>query len=177
MSKPVPHIRLRALTLDDAMITWQWRNQPEIRNDFSGHPFPVNYEQEKEWIQKVLNSNMPMTVFGVELISGNKLVGMTFLKNINQIHRQAEFAILMDKAQSGKGYGKEACLETLRFAFQDLGLHRVYLKVRKDNAAAIKVYTHCGFTQEGVLRDDMFKQGEFRDVLIMSVLSYEFLIK
>lgn len=177
MSERISHIRLRALTPDDALITWQWRNQPEVRNDFSGHPFPVSYEQEKEWYVKILSTNFPMTVFGIEVIGDGKLAGMTFLKNVNQIHRQAEFAILVDKAQSGKGYGKEACMKTLYFAFRELGLHRVYLKVRKDNAAAIKVYRACGFSEEGVLRDDLFKQGEFRDVLIMSVLSYEFVVK
>ena len=46
----------------------------------------------------------------------------------------------------------------------------------RDNSAAIKVYTACGFTEEGVLREDVYKQGEFKDVLIMSILSYEFQI-
>ncbi|MBK6444137.1 MAG: GNAT family N-acetyltransferase [Bacteroidetes bacterium] len=176
MSTNARHIRLRALTLEDALVTWQWRNQDEIRNDFSGHPFPVNYEQEKEWYLKILGSNIPTTAFGIEIVSSSQLAGMTFLKNINQLHRQAEFAILVDKAQSGKGYGKEACMQTLQFAFSNLGLHRIFLKVRKDNTAAIKVYTACGFTEEGVLREDVYKQGEFKDVLIMSILSYEFQI-
>ncbi|HNP99350.1 MAG TPA: GNAT family protein [Bacteroidia bacterium] len=174
MQEKISHIRLRGLTIDDAAITWHWRNQEAIRNDFSAHPFPVNYEQEKEWMSKVVSSNIPLTAFGVEVIASGELVGMTYLKNINQLHRQAEFAILLDEANRGKGYGKEACMQTLNFAFMELGLHRVYLKVRKDNTAAIKVYTKCGFTQEGILRDDLYKQGEFRDVLIMSVLSYEF---
>ena len=57
-------------------------------------------------------------------------------------------------------------MQTLQFAFSNLGLHRIFLKVRKDNTAAIKVYTACGFTEEGVLREDVYKQGEFKDVLI-----------
>lgn len=166
-------IHLRAVSPEDAHTSWRWRNQEEVRNGFSGHPFPVNYEQEREWIDKLLSPGSGTTAFGIVENSSGQLVGMTFLKNINHLHRQAEFAILIDKEYTGKGYGKEACAKTLDFAFQDLGLHRVFLKVRKDNAAAIAIYNACGFKTEGTLRDDVFKQGQFRDVLLMAVLSTE----
>ena len=167
-------IRLRSLTMEDARTTWAWRNQEAVRNDFSGHPFHVSYEEEKAWYEKNIHVNFPDSVFGVEVVDTQKLAGMTFLKSINLINRQAEFAILIDEAQSGRGYGREACYRTLVFAFSGLGLHRVFLRVRKDNAAAIRVYESCGFKTEGTLRDDVYKQGVFRDQLIMAVLENEF---
>ena len=167
-------IRLRALTLEDARHTWKWRNQDEVRNDFSGHPFPVSYEEELDWYEKNCKVNFPNTSFGVETLAGNQLVGMTFLKNINLIHRHAEFAILIDAAQKRKGYGKEACYKTVQFAFENLGLNRVYLKVRKENIAAIRIYENCGFKIEGTLREDVYKQGKFSDQLFMAVLAAEF---
>lgn len=166
-------IRLRALTINDATITWKWRNQEGVSNEFSGHPFPVNYEMEKDWYEKNMKSNYPHTSFGVELVASEELVGMTFLKNINMLNRNAEFAILIDAMKSGKGYGSEACKATLEFAFKNLGLHRVYLKVKKDNMPAIKLYQSCGFKVEGTLRDDVFKQGKYADQLFMAVLSNE----
>jgi RimJ/RimL family protein N-acetyltransferase len=167
-------IRLRALTLQDAAITWKWRNQEDVTNEFSGHPFPVNYETEMEWYKKNITSNFPVTVFGVELISSGELVGMTFLKNINMIHRNAEFAILIDSNMKGKGYGTDACRSTLEFAFMNLGLHRVYLKVKKSNPAAIRLYENCGFKMEGTLREDVFKNGSFADQHVMAILIHEF---
>jgi RimJ/RimL family protein N-acetyltransferase len=167
-------IRLRSLTMEDAAITWRWRNQDGVRNDFSGHPFPVSYEEEKSWYEKNIHVNFPNTTFGVESVRDNRLVGMTFLKNINLIHRNAEFAILIDEQSAGNGFGKAACHKTVDFAFHNLGLHRVYLKVRKDNSAAIRIYEACGFKLEGTLRDDIFKQGNFNDQLVMAVLEGEF---
>ncbi|MEO8085345.1 MAG: GNAT family protein [Bacteroidota bacterium] len=167
-------VRLRALTLADSSITWKWRNQEDVRNEFSGHPFPVSLEMEKEWYEKNIHANFPNTAFGVELIATGELIGMTFIKNINMINRNAEFAILIDSAHSGKGYGTHACKATLEFIFLKLGLHRVYLKVKKSNVAAIKLYETCGFKTEGTLREDVFKQGQFSDQLIMAILVGEF---
>ncbi|REJ84076.1 MAG: N-acetyltransferase [Bacteroidetes bacterium] len=167
-------IKLRSLTLEDAQITWKWRNLPDVRNDFSGQPFHVSIEHEQQWIKTVIGSNLPNSVFGVELLQSADLVGLTYLKNIHLVHRQAEFAILISPEHSGKGVGKAACRETLKFGFHDLNLHRIYLKVRQDNAPAIRVYKSCGFTEEGILRDDVFKQGEFRNHILMSVLEHEF---
>lgn len=168
-------VRLRALTMDDAKITWKWRNQEEVRNDFSGHPFMISYEDEVSWYEKNIKLNFPDTVFGVETTSDKALAGMTFLKKINMIFRHAEFAIIIDSARAGKGLGKAACYKTLEFAFNNLGLNKVYLKVRTDNNAAVKIYQSCGFVVEGTIRQDVFKNGNFTDQFFMGVLFSEFL--
>jgi len=167
-------IRLRALTMDDARITWKWRNQEEVRNDFSGHPFPVSYEEELSWYEKNIKVNFPNTSFGVEEVKASTLVGMTFLKNINMIFRHAEFSILIDSSQKGKGFGKEACYKTLEFGFCHLGLNKIYLKVRTDNVSALRIYEACGFKVEGTLREDIYKQGKFADQFYMGILVSEF---
>ena len=174
LEKEKNSIRLRALTMDDARITWKWRNQEEVRNDFSGHPFPVSYEEELAWYEKNIKVNFPNTSFGVEEVKASSLVGMTFLKNINMIFRHAEFSILIDSAQKGKGYGKEACYKTLEFGFRHLGLNKIYLKVRTDNTSALRIYEACGFKVEGTLREDIYKQGKFADQFYMVILVSEF---
>lgn len=40
-------IKLRALSLEDAKITYKWQNLDNIKEYYSGHPFPVSYEKEK----------------------------------------------------------------------------------------------------------------------------------
>lgn len=160
---------LRALTAKDAETTWQWRNLPAIKYFFAGHPFPVNYEKEAKWLESTLLQNTPHTYFGVE--SDGKLVGITSLRNIDQLNRQAEFAIFIVDA---KGVGQDATTQTLNFAFQDLGLERVWLKVMTDNAAALKLYKKSGFVEEGVMRKSVFKNGQFVDQLMMSILREEF---
>ena len=165
---------LRKMRKEDTSISWQWRNQKAVQDHFSGHPYSVTLEQEEEWYEKNIRFNDTQVVFAIENLVDAHLLGLTFLKNINKLHLQAEFAILIDQNQAGKGYGKEACFKTLKYAFQELKLHRVFLKVRIDNAPAISIYEACGFRKEGELRDDVYKTDSFRNQFIMAILESEF---
>jgi RimJ/RimL family protein N-acetyltransferase len=168
-------IRLRALTADDAKITWLWQNSSEIKEFYSDHPYPVNYEMEKMWYEKITYTNIPVTVFGIEIIMNHKLIGMSVLKNIHLIHRSAELGIFIgDPDEKQKGYSSEATRLTLKFGFMDMGLHRIYLKVHEDNLPAIKLYEKNGFIKEGLLRQAVFKNGRFKNEIIMSLLKDEF---
>ena len=168
-------IRLRALTSDDIEKTIVWNNQEDISDCYAGHPFPVNIEMEKEWYEKILTSNFPVTVFGIELIENNVLIGLSVLKEINLINRSAEIAIYIgDKEFRNKGLSKEATYETLVFGFHKLGLNRISLKVLVDNIAAIRLYNSAGFIKEGILRESVFKNNQFKSVMLMSILKDEF---
>ncbi len=168
-------IGLRALTISDIDKTLKWHNLVNVQDYYSGHPFPVNIEMERKWYEKILTSNIPITVFGVEYIENKELIGITVLKEINLINRSSEFAIYIGEDKySGKGLSKEATLQTLRFAFYKLGLKRVFLKVIEDNIAAVKLYTSVGFKNEGLLRQSVFKNNVFKNEIIMSVLNEEF---
>ena len=173
MSKP--NIKLRALTSTDLEKTLAWNNQDDISDLYSGHPFPVNIEMERKWYEKVLTSNFPITVFGIELIENKQLIGITVLKEINLINRSAEFAIYIgDKNQRGKGFSKEATNQTLVFGFYKLGLNRIYLKVLEENKTAIKLYEAIGFIKEGTLRKSVFKNDSFMNEMLMSILKDDF---
>jgi len=169
------NVKLRALTITDLPLTIKWHNQRDIIEMYAGHPFPVNEEMERKWYEKILTSNFPVTVFGIELIENNKLIGLTILRDINLINRSAETAIYIgDQNERSKGYSKEALTLTLNFAFNNLGLHRVFLSVREDNVAAIGLYEKMGFIREGILRDSIYKDGKYISLIIMSILEGEF---
>lgn len=168
-------ILLRALTSSDISKTLVWDNQVEISDLYLGHPFPVNEEMEKIWYNKILTSNYPTTVFGIETIAEKELIGITILKDINLINRVAEFAIYIgNKEYLGKGLSKESTIETLRFGFFKLGLNRIFLKVLEENKIALKLYNSIGFVQEGIMRESVFKNNVFRSEIIMSILKDEF---
>jgi RimJ/RimL family protein N-acetyltransferase len=163
------------LTKADIDKTLAWHNQPAIKDLYSSHPFPVNREMEARWYENILYSNFPTTVLGVEHIEDGVLIGIVLLKGIHQIHRHCEFAIYLgEEAYKGRGLSKEATREALSFAFNQLGLQRVYLHVLEHNEIALKLYQRLGFQQEGVLRQHVYKNGAFRNELILSMLRAEF---
>ena len=171
-------IKLRALTKEDAKISWTWRNNENMRYFYSGHPFFINQEKEETWITKISASDIPLTSFGIEEVETNSLIGMSFLKDINLIHRNAEFAIFIGEENAkGKGYAKEATIKTIEFAFNNLNLNRVFLKVQEDNTNAIKLYEKCKFKKEGILRECIYKNGHYLNEIIMSILKSEHIEK
>jgi diamine N-acetyltransferase len=80
---------------------------------------------------------------------------------------------LVEPAHQGRGYATEAVRQVADLAFQQMGLHRLYLHVFADNEAAIALYGLAGFCQEGLLREHVWKDGHFRDVLVMGRLCGE----
>lgn len=168
-------VQLRALTFNDLELTLKWNNQEEIKKNYLGHPFPLNEESEKKWYEKILTSNFPITVFGIEHTTAKKLIGISVLRDINMINRTAEFALYIGEVDyREKGLSKQATMQTLFFAFYELGLNRVFLKVLEDNSRAIKLYESVGFIREGLLRNSVFKNNHFHNEIVFSILKEEF---
>ena len=168
-------IKLRALTHEDFDKTFQWNNDEEITNWYLSHPFPVSRENEKLWYEKILTSNIPMTVFGIESISSQELIGIASLRNINLINRSAEFGMYVgNKKFRGHGISKSVTKSILEFAFLKLGLNRVYSYIVEDNNEVWKLGEIFGFKREGTLRQSLFRRGKFINVFIYSILRSEY---
>lgn len=57
------------------------------------------------------------------------------------------------------------------FCFREMNLHKVKVSVFDFNAAAIRCYEKCGFVREGVLRGEIFRDGAYRDVVLMAKIA------
>ena len=74
------------------------------------------------------------------------------------------------KAYQGKGYGTEAINVLKRFVFQTLNLNRLELDVYEINARAYQCYVKCGFKEEGRMRQRLYRDGRYWDVIKMAIL-------
>jgi RimJ/RimL family protein N-acetyltransferase len=79
-----------------------------------------------------------------------------------------------DDRTRGRGLGLEAVRQLLAYGFDDLNLHRIALQVFATNTRAITTYERAGFRREGTLKDAVFLDGQFVDVLSMAILAREF---
>jgi len=75
----------------------------------------------------------------------------------------------------GHGYALDATRTIIDFGFTTLGLHRISAAIGPDNAASIAIVTRLGFTEEGQLRDHVFTNGAWRDSILYSLLTHEWL--
>jgi len=166
-------IRLRALERSDIPTFVRWLNDPEVIENLLLY-LPISQAQEEQWFEDYLQDTN-RHIFGIETLDG-KLIGNIALERVSWKDRCAELGIVIgEKDHWDKGYGTDAVRTLLGFAFREMNLHRVFLRVFDDNTRAIHCYEKCGFQHEGRLREAEFSSGRYRDELLMGILRSEFL--
>ncbi len=167
-------VRIRAVEQTDLDEIMKWVNDPEVIDNLLMR-YPMSRYLEEKWMEKALDtSDMREKTFTIETKDGVYLGGIG-LHKINWENRNAEVGIVIGKKEYwGKGYGTDAMLTILEFAFTHMNLHRVYLEVYDFNTRGIRSYEKCGFKKEGALRDDRYSRGKYHDTIIMGILKEEF---
>jgi RimJ/RimL family protein N-acetyltransferase len=152
-----------------------WINDEDVRRG-TGTEGPVSDWEHRRWYESIMG-DPAQRIFLIAQGRGNEAnaVGALGLRGINWRSRHAEYWIYLgDRLARGKGLAEEASRLLLRFAFDTLGLHRVFLQVNVTNQPAISLYRRLGFVEEGTLRAAAFVDGRFVDRLLLSMLSHEF---
>ena len=149
-----------------------WINDPELQARI-GRRHPMSRAQEQEWLADQYKREDHMNL-AIVLKDGDRHIGNCGFNRIDFINRNAEFGILIAERDAwGKGYGPEAARLILKYGFEQFGLHRIWLWVFAFNQHAICAYEKAGFVQEGTRRGAYYRNGQFHDVLLMSVLQQE----
>lgn len=73
----------------------------------------------------------------------------------------------------GNGMGRETLRLIKKFAFEELGAHRLWLDVISKNLRAQNLYKSEGFKEEGVLRECVLYNGNYESLIVMSILENE----
>lgn len=103
-----------------------------------------------------------------------KVSGGVGLSSISAEHRKAEVGFWLTPSLWGRGVMTEAARAVVRFGFENLGLNRIYAGHFEGNHPSRRVQKKLGFRQEGVLRQDVVKDGRAVDHVMMAVLRDEF---
>lgn len=159
-------VTLAPFTWEQAQVYLGWVNQEETAHWLT-RSLPVSPVEHQRWYESLMQ-RQDAVVFSVLDHEGGEYLGNVWLWGVHTVHRSAELRIVMDPQAKGKGYGTEACRGLLRFAFQDLNLHKVYLYVLHHNKAAVRAFEKAGFVSEGLLKDEFFVAGTYEDALRMA---------
>lgn len=166
-------ILLRPLEEGDLERTRGWVNDPEVAR-LVNRVLPVCATEHREWYRRVL-ADERQVIFAVEILAEGTHIGNCGLKGIDPRVRKAElWMYLGDKSAWGKGYGTETCRALCRYGFERLNLHRIHLYTPVYNGRAVALYEKIGFVREGLLRQDVFQDGQHQDAVLMGMLRHEF---
>ena len=170
-------VKLRAVEMDDLDRYWAWVNDPEVVQYLAtAAPHPVSRAQEEEWIrQAVAQTRPPEITFALEALEEGRHIGSVSLHRVGHPARHASLGVLIgDKEYWNRGFGTDAVTTMMHYGFEELNLNRVWLEVHDFNARAIACYRKCGFVEEGRLRQDRYRNGQYGDTIVMGVLREEF---
>ena len=151
----------------DSLEYLEWVNREEFAS-LLGRCLPVTEQEHGAWYQSLIKSSSSV-VFAVKTVESEQYLGNVWLHNIHWINRNAELRIFLGGSQ-GRGYGTRASKLLVDFAFNKLGLHKVYLYVSAANPRACRAFEKAGFSVEGELVDEFFLDGRFVDVKRMAVV-------
>jgi UDP-4-amino-4,6-dideoxy-N-acetyl-beta-L-altrosamine N-acetyltransferase len=158
-------ISMRKITESDISLILKWRNSEFIKNNFVIRE-PFTEENQKKWMENAIAKGKAVQYI---ILIDNLPIGSVYIRDIDYTHKKGEFGIFIgEKDFVGKGFGLSTTKKMLKIAFDEIKLHRVYLRVFTDNISAIKTYEKAGFAREGILKDTVLIDGKFRDMLLMA---------
>ena len=174
--------------IDVDNIEWMraQRNQPEMRQYFREWK-DISKDQQAKWYASRGNNSDPNHVYFQiavrEELKGTlsyarqhsipDIIGCCGLHYVDWRLRSAEFGIFLSQDVRGQGFGKDALTVLFDYGFREMNLHKIWAEVY-DNNQAINTYTKgLGMKQDGLLRDNYFKNGKYGNSIMLSVLEDE----
>jgi len=165
---------LRPLEKDDAQLVYRWINDPAT-NQYLSTTGPKGLGFEEAWIEKNQTPNDKNIVVGICTLEGQP-IGTMGLHNIDYVNRTAVTgAVIGEKAYLGKGFGTDAKMLLLDYAFNELDLFKVQSKVFGFNKRSAAYSKKCGYVEEGRLRDQFFRAGKRHDEIMLAVFKDDWL--
>lgn len=166
-------VRFRAYNKEDIPVVYEYINDPEVKRFLMpGIPFPMRIEEEYKWFDS-------QTAFGdtynfaIEILKEGKYAGGCGINSIDWKNRYATVGIFLGRPYWGKGYGTDAMKVLLKFIFEEMNLNKIILITYSFNERAIACYQKVGFKIEGILREQIFRDGCYYDEIAMGILFSE----
>jgi len=166
--------RIRPLSINDIDNLMTWINDPEIVHRYAYFTKPISRKEELKWLKTKIESKTDF-FYAIENSKGT-YVGNVAIEKIHWPAKHGRLSITIgNKKERGKGHAFRAINLVLNKAFNELGLHRVYLIVTTENLKAQHIFKKCGFKIEGLLREHYIIDEQFVDMYIMGILKKIFI--
>lgn len=162
---------LREISSKDLIALNKWRNDPEVIDQLGAAFRYIDLSVDEGWLNNYFSSRSTNIRLAICRKDKDLIIGVAYVLSVDWVFRSCEFAILIgDSEFRGKGVGSFALKKTLNHIFNNMNLNRVELTVLEDNKAAIALYKKFKFKEEGLLREVVYKNGEYKNMILMSLL-------
>lgn len=144
----------------------RWINDPEVNQFLLAHR-PITPTGEANWLDSLEKSDD--VVLGIETFDGT-LIGTMGLHKFSWKDRIATTgALIGEKDYWGQGYGTDAKMTLLDYAFNTLNLRKICSSVLEFNKRSLQYNLHCGYQIEGRRKAQVFRNGQYWDEILLGL--------
>lgn len=162
-------VLLRAIEPKDNGLLLELINDPNTERMLGGSSFPVSETAQAKWICDQMGRNDVLRCIVTDRQAPEVGLGTIILSDIDRKNGVAQVHLKLAASARGQGYGTEALNLVVDYAFHQLRLHCVYAHILSYNEASQKLFQKCGFQKEGILKNRVFKDGTYIDLVSYSV--------
>lgn len=169
-------VYFRAFEEEDAELIYKWMNDDELKKLSVGVNRRLCHDEALDWVKARMHDKRDQVWWAICAKDSDKMIGYAQLTDIHYINRSANFSgiVIADKDYQDGFAWIETYLFVMEYAFERLGLNRLYgssIIGHKQSNLAGDLFL---FTLEGVMRQAVFKNGTFYDMRISSLLKDEY---
>jgi RimJ/RimL family protein N-acetyltransferase len=165
-------IYLRPVCREDVNENYRsWMNDPDVVQYLESRFRAYTIEDLIAYVDKV-SADPDMVFMAIVVKSGDIHIGNVKLGPINRVHRVADMGIIIgERDHWGQGYATEAIQLMVRYAFDQLNLHKVTAGIYANNTGSEKAFLKAGFQQEGLLRQQYLYEEKYIDAGIYGIIN------
>lgn len=163
------HVILRAFEREDAERCYRWMNDPNIVRTLNSR-YPMAFQSEIEWVDRAMHSDPNERHFAIERKDDRTHIGNASIHDIDWVSRAAWFGLFIgEPAAWNRGFGGDGIQALVRFAFDEMNLTKLRIRVFGYNDRAKHVLEANGFVREGCLERDFYREGMYHDIVLYSM--------
>ena len=163
-------VTIRPITYDDTENIIKWRNSEYVNSRFIDRRL-FTKESHEAWLKKYVETGK---VAQFIILLDGEAVGSVYLRDIDPDKKEAEYGIFIgEESARGKGVGTKSAKLILKYAFEELNLEKIFLRVFKDNPGAVRSYEKAGFKKIDRV-DTLNIDGETLEVIFMELEKKDF---
>jgi len=172
---------LRRFRVEDAQAMYDnWANDPEVVR-FMPYDVCNTIEETRnvinEWVKYFTETAPNSAVFAIVLKDGEEIIGTIDFAEDDKEARSAEVGYQLGKLWWGNGYAAEALQAVIKYAFEVVGLNRLWASYDSRNVNSGKVLQKAKMLYEGTLRQNKVRNGELADSVRYAILAEDYFAK
>jgi len=156
---------LRKLLYSDKKSIFEYAKNPQVALHvlWNAHQSEFDTLEFLNIVYDAYNNNQAAP-WGIQLKTDNNIIGTAGFVSWNRKMKRAEIGYVLSVEHWNKGLIPEAVKEIINFGFEKMELEKIVSRCKPKNVASEKVLEKCGFSFDGLVKNQMIIKGKPEDM-------------